>query len=203
MKKLIALGAVVAMMGSVGVATAGDVAAGKAKAAACAACHGADGNSGINPEWPKLAGQHGSYIAKQLADFKLAETRSNALMASQVGALTAADMENIGAYFASLKVSIGSADVEKAAAGEKLYRGGNKESGVPACMACHDPSGAGNAAAKFPSLGGQHAAYTAIQLKAFRDGSRSNDMNSMMRDVAMKMSDAEIEAVAAYISGLH
>lgn len=202
MKKFIAMSAALVMLGTAGHAAA-DAAAGKTKAAACAACHSADGNSAINPEWPKLAGQHASYIAKQLADFKAGTTRNNVLMTSQVVALSEKDMQDIGDYFATQTTSIGSADQEKLALGEKLYRGGNSDTGVPACMACHGPSGAGNAAAKFPSLSGQHSVYAANQLKAFRSGARSNDMNNMMSDVAAKMSDAEIDAVAAYMSGLH
>ena len=105
--------------------------------------------------------------------------------------------------FVSQKGGVGSANAEKAAAGAKLYAGGDKERGVAACMACHGPNGAGNGAAKFPSLSGQHAEYVKKQLKDFRDGNRSNDMNKMMRAVAGKMTDAQIEAVAEYISGLH
>ena len=180
---------------------AGNATAGKAKSASCAACHGADGNS-MNPTWPKLAGQSASYIVKQLADFK-AKKRNDPLMSFQASALSAQDMDDLGAYFASQTGSQGGADEKLAVAGAKLYRGGNKAKGVAACIACHGPTGAGNPAAKFPKLSGQHAAYVEKAMKDFRAGSRSNDMNKMMQNVAEKMSDKEIKAVASYISGLH
>lgn len=178
-----------------------DMAAGKAKSAMCASCHGADGNS-VNPEWPKLAGQHADYIAKQLADFKKGEERSNALMAGMVAGLTEQDMENLGAFYSSQNKTLGEADPALVDLGEQLYRGGNKTTGVAACMACHGPNGAGNPQANFPALSGQHALYTANQLKAFRAGERSNDAGAMMRNIAAKMTDEEIEAVASYIQGL-
>lgn len=180
---------------------AGNAEAGKAKSVSCAACHGADGNS-MNPTWPKIAGQSASYIVKQLADFK-AKKRNDPLMSFQASALSAQDMDDLGAYFARQTGSQGGADEKLAAAGAKLYRGGNKAKGVAACIACHGPTGAGNPAAKFPKLSGQHAAYVEKAMKDFRAGSRSNDMNKMMQNVAEKMSDKEIKAVASYISGLH
>ena len=180
------------------VQAAGDATAGKDKAASCAACHTADGNSVI-PNFPKLAGQHESYIVKQLSEFK-AGTRKDATMFGMSAALSPQDMSDIGAYFASQSGSVGSADAEKAAAGKKIYQAGNRESGLSACMACHGPNGSGNASAKFPSLGGQHSAYTIKQLNDFRAGHRSNNM---MNDIAAKMSDAEIASVAEFIQGLH
>ncbi|WJW75462.1 c-type cytochrome [Thiohalobacter sp. IOR34] len=181
-------------------AMAADAAAGKEKAAMCASCHGADGNS-VNPEWPKLAGQHAKYLAKQLADFK-AGRRSNALMAPMAVGLSPQDMENVAAFFASQAKKLGEADPKLVDLGEKIYRGGNKTTGVAACMACHAPNGAGNPAANFPALAGQHAKYVENQLKAFRDGSRSNDAGKMMRGVAARMTDEEIAAVASYVQGL-
>ncbi len=182
-------------------AVAADAAAGKAKSAMCASCHGADGNS-FNPDWPKLAGQHAGYIAKQLADFKAGTDRSNALMAGMVAGLTPEDMDNLGAYFSSQTLTMGEADPALVELGEAIYRGGNKTSGVAACMACHGPNGAGNPQANFPALHGQHAKYTATQLKDFRAGNRKNDAGAMMRNIAAKMTDKEIEAVASYIQGL-
>jgi len=179
---------------------AADIKAGEAKSQACFACHGPKGVS-ANPAWPKLAGQHAQYIAKQLADFKKG-TRKEALMASQVANLSKQDMENIGAYFAAQTTSTGSADKKKVDLGGKIYRGGNKTSGVAACQACHGPTGSGNPLAKFPALSGQHAAYTTKALKDFRSKARSNDAGSMMRDIAKRMTDAEIDAVASYIQGL-
>ena len=185
-----------------GVNAAGNAAAGKAKAASCAGCHGVDGNSS-NPAWPKIAGQHAGYIAKQLADFKAGKTRNDPLMAGQVASLSSQDMADLGAYFSAKKGSQGGADKKLAAAGEKLYRGGNKKKGVAACIACHGPTGAGNPAANFPKLNGQHAAYVEKAMKDFRSGKRTNDANKMMQNIAEKMSDKEIKAVASYISGLH
>lgn len=199
-KTLIAAVAMMALSGTS--VAAGDAKAGKAKVQACAACHGVKGNSS-NPSWPKLAGQHAGYIAKQLADFKAGKKRSEALMLAQVANLSEQDMQDIGAYFARQKVSQGAASKELAAAGAKLYRGGNKKKGVAACIACHGPTGAGNPAAKFPLLSGQHSAYVEKAMKDFRSGKRTNDANKMMQNVAEKMSDKEIKAVAAYISGLH
>lgn len=180
---------------------AGDAAAGKAKAAACASCHGADGNS-ANPEWPKLAGQHDKYLAKQLANFKAGD-RSNPMMSPMAAPLSDQDMADIAAYFSSQTLNLGKADPALVEAGEKLYRGGNATSGVAACMACHGPNGMGNPQANFPRLSGQHAAYTVNQLKAFRAGDRSNDAGKMMQNIAARMTDDEMKAVASYIEGLH
>jgi len=181
---------------------AGDASAGEAKVGSCVACHGEKGDSAV-ANFPKLAGQHAGYIAKQLADFKQGETRSDPLMAGQVAGLSEQDMADIGAYYAKQSASMGQANEELAALGEKLYRGGNSSKGVTACIACHGPTGAGNPSANFPLLSGQHTDYLVKALKDFRDGKRTNDLNGMMQDIAGKMSDREITAVASYISGLH
>ncbi len=187
------------LVSATGIASAaGDATAGKTKSAACAACHTADGNSMI-PNFPKIAGQHETYIIKQLTEFK-AGTRKDATMLGMTAALGAQDMADLGAYFASQSAKIGSADAAKAALGSKIYQGGNKTTALAACMACHGPAGNGNAAAKFPSIKGQHSAYTVKQLNDFRSGARSNEM---MNDIAAKMSDAEINSVAEFIQGLH
>jgi cytochrome c553 len=183
------------------VQAAGDAEAGKAKSAACAACHGVDGNSAA-PNFPKLAGQHADYTAKQLAEFKSGE-RKDFIMNGMAAPLSEQDMADLAAYYASLKPSVGKAAEDKVALGETVYRAGNSASGVSACAACHGPAGNGNPMAKFPSLSGQHADYTAAQLKNFRAGARANDAGSMMRGIAKKMTDAEIEAVSQYIQGLH
>ena len=180
---------------------AGNPDAGKAKSQLCAACHGADGNS-PNPAWPNLAGQNEEYLIKQLMDFKSGK-RKNAQMSPMASPLTSQDVDDLAAYFAAQthKKSVAkSGDIEM---GETLYRAGNLKTGVAACMACHGPTGAGNPAAKYPALAGQHADYTVLQLKAFKDGSRNNDANSIMRVIAGKMTDAEIDAVAGYIQGLY
>jgi cytochrome c553 len=179
---------------------AADAAAGKAKTAVCAGCHMADGNS-VNPDWPSLAGQHADYIAKQLADFKAGD-RTDAMMAPMVAALSETDMADIAAYFESQTAKGGEADPELVEAGKAIYVAGNASTGVAACAACHGPTGSGNPAAKFPSLQGQHAKYTAKQLRDFRSGVRGNDAGKMMQDIAASMTDAEIEAVASYVQGL-
>lgn len=179
-----------------------DAEAGKAKSTACAACHGADGNS-LNPIWPKIAGQHAEYLESQLAAFKSGE-RNNALMAGQVAGLSAADMANLAAYFAGLEQSPGVADEAQVPVAEAIWRGGKADKGVPACSACHGPQGLGNGPAAYPRISGQHAAYTAASLKAYRDGSRAGTAQAqMMSQVAQGLSDEDIEALASYISGLH
>ncbi len=180
---------------------AGNASAGKSKAAVCAACHGADGNS-PSDMFPKLAGQGEGYLVKQLQQFKNGE-RNNAVMAPMVAALTDQDMEDLAAYFASNTMTPGAVSEDLVEAGQQLFRAGNKASGVPACMACHGPTGAGLPAAKWPALAGQHAAYVEAQLKSFSTGARNNDPNSMMRDTASKMTADEMKAVAAYVAGLH
>jgi len=188
--------------GAANAAENGNPAAGKEKSETCVACHGAGGNS-TNPVWPKLAGQHASYIVKQLHDFK-SGARKASLMAGPVAPLNEQDMVDLATYFSQQPISAGGAAKDKVALGEQLYRSGNTETQVPACTACHGPRGQGNAAAGFPQLSGQHSAYTVAQLKAYRDGTRDNDGDSKtMRTVTGRMTDAEIEAVAEYASGLH
>lgn len=166
----------------------------------CAACHAADGNSLVAAN-PRLAAQHEAYIYKQLSEFKKG-TRVNPTMAGMVAALSDADMHNLAAYFATQKAKPGQAtDMKLVDAGGKLYRGGNKLTNTPACMACHGPNGAG-IPAQYPRLAGQHAAYIETQLKAYRAGERANDTNGMMRAVASRLTDAEIKALAQYVSGL-
>jgi cytochrome c553 len=171
----------------------------------CAACHGADGNSAISVN-PSLAGQHPEYTLKQLMNFKSQDgkpaERGNAVMAGMVASLSADDMRNLAAYYAGQKPKLRAArDPELVKLGQAIYRGGILDKGVAACASCHSPNGAG-IPAQFPRLAGQHAEYTAAQLKAFRSGERANDPNRMMRGVAVKLSDREISAVAEYIAGL-
>lgn len=202
MKKWFVFAAVISMIGSSGqIIAAGDAAAGKAKSASCGGCHGMDGNS-MNPEWPKLAGQHSKYIVKQLEEFK-AGKRVNASMSPMAAPLGDADIADLAAYYTSQALATGATDPALKAVGEKIYRGGNASSGVAACIGCHGPKGNGNPAAKFPALGGQHAKYTVNQLKAFRSAERHNDAGKMMRNIAAKMTDKEMDAVASYIEGLH
>jgi cytochrome c553 len=201
MKKLLLIASLASLAAAGTVQAAGDAEAGKAKSAACAACHGVDGNSAA-PTFPKLAGQHADYLAKQLAEFKSGD-RQDPTMNGMAAPLSEQDMADLAAFYASQEASIGKAAEDKVALGETLYRAGNSASGVAACAACHGPTGVGNPMANFPSLSGQHADYTVAQLKSFRSGARANDAGAMMRGVADKMTDAEIEAVAQYIQGLH
>lgn len=169
----------------------------------CAACHGPDGNS-VNPEWPNLAGQHPKYIADQLRAYKDG-TRVNPNMSAMVTNLSEQDMAALGTYFAAKAPQIGQIGSEDISAGSKLYRGGDAERGIPACMACHGPNGAGNMAASYPALRGQHAKYTSLQLRAYRSGERTTDAERklMMQTISAKMSDADIESVSRYINALH
>ncbi|WP_166364615.1 c-type cytochrome [Pseudomonas akapageensis] len=181
---------------------AGDAAAGQAKAAVCGACHGPDGNSAA-PNFPKLAGQGERYLTKQLHDIK-AGKRTVLEMTGLLTNLSDQDLADIAAYFASQKGSVGAADPKIVARGEALFRGGKLPEGMPACTGCHSPNGAGNAAAGFPHLGGQHAQYVAKQLTNFREGERTNDGDTMvMRSIAAKLSNKDIEALASYVQGLH
>jgi cytochrome c553 len=182
-------------------APVGDVAAGKEKAATCAACHGADGNS-ADPANPKLAGQNASYLVKQLTEFKEGK-RVNATMQAMAGPLSKQDMADLSVYFASQKTSGGVAKRKLVERGAKIYRGGDQAQGITACMSCHGAKGNGNPAAKFPSLAGQHAAYTVAQLRNFKLNDRANDPNAMMRNVSMRLTDADMEAVATFIEGLY
>lgn len=174
----------------------------KIAAEVCAACHGPDGNSPL-PENPKLAAQMAAYTAKQLADFKAGKERKNPIMSPMAAPLSAADMQAVAAHYAAQKPRMGAArNKETLSVGEKLYRAGNAAKGVPACSGCHGPAGAG-IAAQYPRLSGQHAQYTAAQLRAFRSDERSNDPNQIMRMITERLSDQEIAAVADYIAGLH
>lgn len=182
----------------------GNIEAGKAKTQTCVACHGPDGNSTV-PNWPKIAGQYENYLEKQLKEFRLGEKgpRYEASMYAMVAALSDQDIADLSAFYASQKQTMGKAKSEYVAVGERLYRGGNIQTGVSACMACHGPAGEGNEAAKFPKLAGQHATYIENQLIAFRDGKRKNSPNGMMESISHRMTSDEMKAVSSYIEGLH
>ncbi|MHC5068703.1 MAG: c-type cytochrome [Planctomycetota bacterium] len=166
----------------------GDAQAGQNKAITCVACHGQDGNSN-GPDWPKLAGQHEQYLVRQMTLFKSGE-RQNPIMLGMMAALSPQDIEDVAAYYAGQTLKHGVADESLVKAGETLYRAGNAESGVPACMACHGPNGRGNPMTGYPAIGGQPAQYTRTTLNAFRDG-------------AVWLTAEEIQAVASYLEGLH
>ncbi|AOA07650.1 MULTISPECIES: c-type cytochrome [Pseudomonas] len=185
-----------------GAVVVGDAAAGQAKTAVCGACHGPDGNS-MAPNFPKLAGQGDRYLLKQLHEIKDGK-RQVLEMTGLLANLNDQDLADIAAYYSSQKGSVGAADPALVAQGEALFRGGNLEKGMPACIGCHSPDGQGLAAAGFPHLGGQHASYIEKQLTDFREGDRTNDGDSMiMRGIAAKMSNKDIKALASYIQGLH
>lgn len=220
---LMTLGFAVAAHGAV---AGGDITAGetKANAAGCAACHGADGNSPA-PNFPKLAGLGEKYLLKQLKDVQawdLAPQDEKAMtgraiveMTGLLSNMTEQDLQDLAAFYDSQSMQLSGAKemkvlvnqgikVDALPLGQRVYRGGNLETGVAACTGCHSPSGKGNEPAGYPRLSGQHADYIEKQLKDFRAGRRINDGDPMtMRQVAEHMSDAEISAVAQYISGLH
>ncbi|HEX9627712.1 MAG TPA: c-type cytochrome [Acidiferrobacterales bacterium] len=202
MKKMLTLALALGLVATHGALRAeGSIAAGKAKSAPCAACHGVDGNS-ANPLWPKLAGQVPEYLVKQLKDFK-SGARKDPLMSGQAAGLATQDMQDLAAYYSTQKVALGTAQADKQtiARGERLYRGGNAKFGVSACMSCHGPSGHG-IPPKFPRVSAQHPAYTEKQMLAFKNDERTNDDDIMTR-TAFRMSAEEIKAVSQYMSGLH
>ena len=167
------------------------------KVAVCTACHGADGNS-VNPIWPNLAGQGAEYTYQQLSAFK-SKARNNAIMWPIANSLSNKDMWEIADYYSKMPIKISS--VEKVnISGEKLYRGGNPEKGIPACMSCHGPNGAGNSPAKYPALRGQHAMYTASQLNNYKNGIRKHNM---MNSISAMLSDTDISDLSDYISSLY
>ena len=180
----------------------GSIEAGTARALTCTACHGPEGNS-PSPLWPNIAGQNASYLMAQLKAFKDG-SRSDPLMTSQAMLLTDEDMANLAVYFESLPAAVQSvADESLIERGEALYRGGNAEDKISACLACHGPSGRGNPAAKYPALQGQHAAYTAKQLRAYANGERTSDGKTrMMRDIASNLDKEDIAALSSYVQGL-
>lgn len=186
--------------------TKGDAAKGQQIATqVCAACHNADGNSSI-PANPSLAGQHAEYITKQLNDFKPKEDkraeRESPIMSAMVVPLSQEDMQNLGVYYSRQTPKPGAAkDKTQAEQGEKMYRGGNLETGVPACASCHSPNGVG-IPPNYPRIAGQHSDYLAAQLRAFRTEERTRDPNNVMHMIASRMSEREIQAVSQFMSGL-
>lgn len=202
MKKLIA-GVVLGVSLTAMAHGAGDPGAGEQNAAVCQSCHGQGGAAPIMGNYPKLAGLGEAYLYRQLANIKNG-TRAVAEMTGLLNNLSDQDLQDLAAYFNQQGMPTGQADPALVAQGEAIYRGGNMASGVPACAGCHNPQGKGNEPAGYPRLGGQNAEYVVKQLEAFRVGSRSGTANAqVMADVAAKLTDAEIEAVASYVSGLH
>jgi cytochrome c553 len=183
--------------------TAADANAGKALAAPCAACHGENGVASL-PGAANLAGQNEKYLLRQLQLIKT-DKRPVPTMAGQLNQLSDADLENLAAHYASLTPTVGQAKEQSLVLGSQIYRGGILSRGVPACTACHSPTGRGNPPAGFPHLSGQAADYVVTQLKAYREGQRvtDEDYGGMMRAVASNLTDTEMAALANYIHGLH
>ena len=204
MKHFLQFAVSLSLLFSLPVLALGDADAGKSKAAICAACHSADGNS-IVPNWPKIAGQHAQYLERQVTLIK-GGSRPVPEMAGIVIGLSDQDIADMAAYFSSQTTSAGLTDEALLEAGEQLYRGGNAATEIPACMSCHGPAGEGNPLSGYPSLAGQHSVYSEKMLKGFRAGHTwgEDDTNSkVMTDVTLRLTDDEIKAVASYIQGLH
>lgn len=180
--------------------TEGDAEAGKGKAATCVACHGPDGNS-PTPMYPKLAGQHPGYLVQQLKAYKSGE-RQNAVMQGMAAPLSEQGMMDIAAFYADQEVKPGVADPGVVKRAAKLYRGGDKEAGIPACAACHGPTGKGIPVAGYPAIGGQHAQYTQAQLEYYASGERQSP-NGVMNSIAERLSEGDIQALSSYVEGLH
>ncbi len=177
----------------------GSAEAGQAIAAPCAACHGVDGNS-LTPLWPNLAGQHASYLIRQMEAYQSGE-REDVLMTALASPLSAEDIADLAAYYATLPAIQRGADPDLVELGQRIYRSGLPDRGVAACIACHGPSGRGNPLAIYPVVSGQHADYTVITLRAYASGDRRSDssVNQMMRDIAASLQEDEIQAVASSI----
>ena len=187
----------------------GSIEAGKEKAATCSACHGAEGIS-VNPLWPNIAGQSATYIVEQVTAFRDGASdpetakRYDPLMSPQSMSLSDEDIRDLAVYFESLPAAAQAvADASTLSRAEKLYRGGDVENGTAACLACHGPTGRGNPAASYPALHGQHAVYTAKQLNDYANGTRTSDgVTRVMRDIAARLSQEDIDALASYVQGL-
>jgi len=204
MKHFLQFAISLSLLVSLPVLAIGDADAGQGKAGICAACHGADGNS-VVPNWPKIAGQHATYLERQLALVQSGD-RPIPEMAGIVINLSEQDMADIAAYFSTQTASAGLTDEALLASGEQLYRGGNATTDVPACSSCHGPAGEGNPLSGYPSLAGQHSTYSEKMLKGFRTGQTwgvDDASSQIMTVVASRLTDAEIKAVASYIQGLH
>ena len=204
MRSLLRAAAILLVLCSAQALAKGDAAAGQGKSAICAACHGVDGNSMV-ATWPKLAGQHEGYLARQITLIK-SGARPVPEMAGITPGLSDQDILDLAAYFASQTSNGGVADESLIELGARIYRAGNAETGVPACMACHGPAGEGNPLSGYPALGGQHAVYTANLLTRFKGGENWGEKDAssrVMNGVAARLSAEEIQAVASYIEGLY
>lgn len=204
MKRLVTIVFGLALTGATAVAeplVAGDPEAGAKIAASCVACHGPKGNSS-NPQWPKLADQHATYLVRQLALFKSGK-RASAIMQPQAARLSEQEMRDVAAFYSLQAITPGVASEDLVERGARLYRLGDPEAGIPPCAGCHGPAGRGNAAAGYPRIAGQHAVYVAAELKAFRAATRNGyPLAETMAAVAKNLTDAHIKALASYVQGL-
>lgn len=199
--KSVVAAVLVTSVSSIALAQQGSADAGAGKIAVCVACHGQSGNDSVLPNVPKLGARGERYLLKQLQEIK-SGVRNVPLMAGMLNTMNDQDLADVAAYFNAQPLAQGAAEEAKVALGETLYRAGNADIGVAACTACHAPDGKGNALAGYPSLSGQDVAYTDLTLRAFRAGERANDEASIMRTIAARLNDAEIAALASYVSGL-
>lgn len=200
-KLLVSLVLSLGIAGTAHAAEFGDADAGSEKVATCNACHAADGNS-VTPTFPKLAGMGQHYLFKQMVDVRDGR-REIVEMTGMLDNMSDEDLRDIAAFYASQTMTLGVADPELYERGRAIYRGGNLETGLPACIGCHSPTGLGNDPAGYPRLAGQHADYIAAQLVKFREHERTNDGDSeVMRTIAGRLSNRDIEAVSNYIQGL-
>jgi len=201
MKKntIVGLGLAIAVFAGQALAAQGNAAAGKAKSESCAGCHGEDGNASA-PIFPKLAGQHASYLSKQLHEFKSQKRVDQAVMNAMAESLSDADIADISSWFSQQKIKPEQA--EKTELGQKIYRSGLASKNIPACAACHGPKGEGNPTSVYPTLGGQYSSYIAKALHDYKAGERNSDPNEIMRGIANRLGDEEINAVSDYVSGL-
>ena len=203
MKFLLRAVAMLTLVVNVSAMADGDAAAGEAKSAVCAACHGLDGNSAV-AMWPKIAGQHAQYTERQLNLMKSGDRQVPEMMGIVAG-LDEQDFADLAAYYATQSVSPGVADPALVEMGERIFRAGIPKREVPACMSCHGPAGEGNPLADYPALAGQHATYTAKALTRYEEGQTWGDdeLSRVMTEVADSLLAAEIQALASYIEGLH
>lgn len=172
------------------------------KVEVCIVCHGKNGVSST-PLWPNLAGQHPTYLLKQLKQIQQGTLREVPTMKGILENFNEQDFNDLAVYYAKMPLNQGTTPKKFLKRGEQIYRGGDFEKHITACIACHGPKGTGNAQAGFPVLAGQHAAYTISQLQAFKENKRKNDLNHIMQDISNRMSQDDMEAVANYIQGLY
>jgi cytochrome c553 len=168
----------------------------------CVSCHGTQGRTS-NPQWPNIAGQHPKYFIKQLKDMQNPTLRDVPVMSALVKTLSSQEMDDLAAYYAKMPLAQSNTAKQLLLRGEQIYRSGDFAQKITACIACHGPKGTGNDSAGFPVLSGQHAEYTILQLIAFKNAKRTNDLNHIMQTICSRMSQEDMAAIAQYIENLH